>query len=82
MNINSGPRSRARRWSQQIYAAYPLIEGILYPSSMDANLPALAFYERALSSLPRTPSFHRTLDDPSLLRMLQNAAGRFGYGLV
>jgi len=82
MNIHSGPRPRARSWSRRIYAAYPAIAGILYASSMDANRPALAFYERALSSLPGTPSFHRALDDPSLLRILQNAARRFGYGLA
>ena len=82
MNINSGPRLRARNWSQRIYAAYPAIEGIQYASSMDANLPAFAFYERALSSMPPAPTFHRALDDPLLLSLLQKAALRFGYGLV
>lgn len=32
--INSGPRPRARSWSQSIYAAFPDLDGLLYPSSM------------------------------------------------
>jgi len=82
MNIHSGMRARARRWSQVIYEAYPEVEGLLYASSMDANLPAVALYERALTALPATPTFHRALDDPALLGTLKSAASRFGYGLV
>ena len=52
MAINSGPRSRAQRWACAIYQAYPAIHGILYPSSMDANRPALALFERAIARHP------------------------------
>lgn len=81
MNINSGPRPRAQRWSQRIHAAYPTVEGITYPSSMNAKAPAVALYERGITCLPGAPSFHRSLADPSLLAVLQNAALRFGYRL-
>jgi len=82
MAINSGPRPRARRWSRAIYAAYPAVEGLLYGSSMHANQPSVALYERAQSALPAAPVFHRALSDPALLPRLNAAAGMLGYGLV
>jgi hypothetical protein len=59
MALNSGPRARARRWSMAIYAAYPQAEGLWYPSSMHANQPSVALYERARDALPSAPFFHR-----------------------
>jgi hypothetical protein len=82
MAINSGPRPKARAWSRAIYAAYPRVEGLFYGSSMHANRPSYALYERALSALPSAPMFHRALSDPSLLRRLNAAATALGYGLV
>ncbi len=82
MAINSGPRPRARRWSRAIYAAYPAIEGLLYGSSMHANHPSIALYERAQSALPAAPAFHRALSDPALLPRLNAAADGLGYGMV
>jgi len=82
MTINSGSRARARRWSQTFYDAYPQIDGLWYCSSMDANRPCVALYERAADSLPHLPFFHASLSDPSLRTALENAAHRFGYSLV
>lgn len=82
MAINSGQRPRARRWSRAIYETYPDVEGLLYSSSMHANKPAYALYERARSSLPSAPVFHRALSDPALLSRLDGAAEVLGYGLV
>lgn len=82
MSLCSGPRPRARRWSQAIFAAYPEVEGLIYPSSMNANEPCVALYERARSALPAHPTFHRALVDPSLLTPFRDAARRFGYGLA
>ncbi len=79
MAINSGPRPRARRWSQAIYAAYPAVEGLYYASSLDANRPAVMLYERAASALPRRPAFHRALADPTLTAAIVRAARRFNY---
>ncbi len=81
MAINSGPRPRARRWSQSIYAAYPSVEGMLYCSSMHANQPAIALFERAQNAIPAAPSFHRALADPGLLLRLNAAATLLGYQL-
>lgn len=82
MAINSGPRPRAQRWSQTIWAAYGEAEGLFYPSSMHANRPAIALYERAEAALPASPDFHRPLSDPALLAVLRNAARLLGYGLI
>lgn len=82
MALSSGPRPRAQRWSRLIYDAYPGIQGLYYPSSMHQNRPSLALYERAVSSLPPTPIFHRPLNDPALLPILSRVARDLGYGLV
>ena len=80
--LHSGRRDRARRWSQAIYAAYPGADGLWYPSSMDANCPCVALYERARTALPARPSFHAALADPKLAVIVHHAAVRFGYRLV
>jgi len=82
MAINTGPRGRARRWSRAVYAAYPSIQGLYYCSSMDANQPAIALYERATSALPASPVFHRALADPLIAPTISRAALRFNYGVV
>lgn len=82
MAINTGPRSRAQRWSRLFHGTYPNIEGLLYPSSMHANTPSFALYERARSALPAAPTFHRALLDPTLTSRLSHAASTLGYGLI
>ena len=52
MLLASGPRGRARDWSRQVYAAYPQIQGLWYPSSMHAHARSAALYERARAALP------------------------------
>ena len=82
MLINAGRRDRSRAWSRTIYEAYPGGEGLLYSSSMYANRPAAALYERAVGALDPTPTFHRELADPSLLDPLRRVALELGYGLI
>lgn len=79
MQINSGPRPRARRWSRMIYAAYPEVTGLYYASSMHANEPVVALYERVEPALPPSPVFHAPLAHPALLEVLRNAAADLGY---
>ena len=81
MAINSGPRPRARKWSQAIYSAYPSVEGLLYCSSMHANQPAIALFERAMNAIPQAPALHRALADPGLISRLDAAATLLGYQL-
>ena len=82
MAINSGPRPRARRWSQTIYAAYPNLEGLHYASSMNANAPAIVLYERAAHAMPGRPVFHRALADAALSAVVARAATRIDYAVV
>jgi hypothetical protein len=80
--LNSGPRPRARAWSRTIYAAYPEIDGLLYPSSMAGHAPAIVLYERAEGAIPPRPDLHRSLADPALATVLSNAARDLNYGLL
>ncbi len=82
MVINSGPRPRAQRWSRAFHDAFPDIDGVLYPSSMNANEPAAALYERAKRVMPAHPRFHRQLADPTVLTMLKNACFAVNYALL
>jgi hypothetical protein len=82
MLINAGRRDRARAWSGAINDAYPTVEGLWYCSSMNANQPAVALYERASGLIDPSPIFHRELADPSLLDPLRRAAEELGYELT
>jgi hypothetical protein len=82
MGLSSGPRPRAQRWSATIYAAYPDMEGLWYPSSMYKNQPALVLYERADDALEATPFLHVPLAAPGLLAPLAVVAQEIGYLLV
>lgn len=82
MLINSGPRPRARRWAQNLYAAYPSAHGILYPSSMYANKPAVALFERSQPALPRYPDVHRQMNDPALESVILKTAHAIRYRVV
>lgn len=82
MAIGSGNRKRAREWSRAIYDAFPDLQGIRYASSMDANRPAFAFYERARGAIPAQPHRDVPLSAPGLAIFLARAAARFDYRLV
>ena len=55
--IHSGPRSRARAWTRQLYEAYPNVQGFQYGSSMNGHAPAIVLNERAQGALPKEPQF-------------------------
>lgn len=82
MAITSGQRTRARRWSQVIYTAFPGVDGLLYGSSMNANHLCVALYERTQGAMPTRPVFHRLLSDPAVLTLLKNACAALGYALI
>jgi hypothetical protein len=82
MAINTGQRARARRWARAIYAAYPRLQGIYYPSSMHANRPAVALFERAELALPAAPLVNRALADPLLEPYLRRVAAELNYRLI
>lgn len=82
MVSSSGPRSRSRLWARAVYESYPDIQGIYYPSSMHANRPAIALFERAAPAIASVPVVHRPLSDPALLADLDRSARLLGYRLV
>lgn len=82
MAIASGPRPRARAWARAIYAAYPEAQGLWYGSSMHANTPCVALFERALEAVPPHPRYHRALSDETLRAFLKNVAADLNFRLV
>lgn len=82
MAINSSERAAASRWSRAIYEAFPDIDGLRYASSMHANQPCYAFYDRAEPSLAPQPSFNEPLNHPELDALLDDAAHTLGYALA
>ncbi|MHA7817543.1 MAG: RES family NAD+ phosphorylase [Pseudohaliea sp.] len=82
MALHAGPRPRARRWAQQLYEAYPAIDGLLYCSSMYGNAPAIALFERAARAIPARPVFHRELRDAVMTNILNETARVIGYAVV
>jgi hypothetical protein len=81
MAVASGLRARSRRWSQAIHEAFPEVDGLCYGSSMNANQPCVALYERALRAVPERPVFHRLLSDPVVFTLLRNACLELNYTL-
>ncbi len=79
--IHSGPRPRAQAWARAVYDAFPLIEGVRYCSSMNANQPSIALFERALGALPPLPTSNDALSTPLLRALLLRFATRLGYRL-
>ena len=82
MALASGPRPRARAWARVIHTAYPDAEGIWYGSSMHANTPCAALFERAQDALPPLPGYHRALSDDTLRALLTNVAADLNFRLI
>ena len=81
-DLTAGPRSRAQRWAQQLYAAYPDIDGLLYCASMYGNAPAVALFERGARAIPKRPVFHRELRDAVMANILTETGRVIGYEVV
>lgn len=81
--IATGRKSLSRQWSQRIYAAFPSVYGIYYPSKMLGGTHSVALYERALAAVPATCAFLQplTVSKPSMLRMLADAGEQTGYDI-
>ena len=77
-----GPHIRADARPLAARTRYPGVLGLYVASSMHANRPCVAAYERARAAIPSAPVLHRALADPALLPRLSEAAQRLGYRLV
>lgn len=80
--INSGRRDTARAWARAIRTAFPTLDGVWYPSSMDGGSGCLALWTPTADALPPAPVLSRPLTDPSLADRLAGAADRLGYRLL
>jgi len=80
--INTGSRSRARKWAQLLYDAYPECQGIQYLSSMNQGAVALAIFERAAPAMPFSNLNSRELRDRAYKSAVENAAANLGYEVV
>lgn len=80
--ISSGRRDVARHWARAIRAAFPDLEGLWYPSSMDGGGYCLVLWNPAGDALPDAPVLSRPLTDPALADRLAGAAARLGYRLL
>jgi hypothetical protein len=77
--IASGPRNRAQAWARTIYDAYPVLDGMWYPSSMHGGHPAVVLFERTVDALPSDPELDVPLTHPGLVPDLTRAANALGY---
>lgn len=76
-------RERAQEWSRAFYEAYPAMGGIYYRSSRHNQGRNVALYERAATTLPHQPVFHRSLQDRDLRPTLESAVEQLeGYDLL
>jgi hypothetical protein len=80
--ISSGRRDVARAWARALREAFPDLEGVWYPSSMDGGGFCLALWEPAADAMPTAPVLSRPLTDPALADRLAAAAARMGYRLL
>ncbi|MGI8536123.1 MAG: RES family NAD+ phosphorylase [Mycobacteriales bacterium] len=80
--ISSGRRDTARAWARAIRGAFPNLDGLWYPSSMDGGSACLTLWTPAADALPAAPVLSRPLTDPSLADRLAGAADRLGYRML
>ena len=79
--IATGRRDVAQRWSRSIYAAYPDISGLIYPSAMAGRAMNVAIYERGAPTLPDRPVLNVPLSHPGLTWPITRVAESYGYDL-
>lgn len=80
--LNSGRTDVARAWARAIRAAYPELDGVWYPSSMNGNRPCVALFAPGRDALPVDPRLSLPMAHPGLAAPLADAAARIGYRLL
>ncbi|HTL23698.1 MAG TPA: RES family NAD+ phosphorylase [Mycobacteriales bacterium] len=80
--ISSGRRDLAQAWARRLREAFPELEGLWYPSSMDGGGWCVALWTPAADALPDAPVLSRPLADPALADRLAGTAARLGYRLL
>jgi hypothetical protein len=80
--IATGDRAQARKWSRVFYEAFPDIDGLCYPSSLNTAWRTYALYERATRGIPSAPILHAPLTAPHVARYLAVAETETGYDVI
>lgn len=78
-------------WARAIYADYPDLSGVVYPSAMRGRPRrrrhalegmSIALFERSEAALPIHPRLNMPLDHPGLADPTAIVAGEYGYDIV
>ena len=80
--IGSGPRPAARRWARAIRTAFPTLDGLAYPSSMNGGRRCIAVFDPAADAVPGSPELSLPLSHPGLADPLAVACQALGYRLL
>lgn len=77
--LNSGPRSRCRKWAQALRSVHPRCDGFAYTGM--AGRDCVVLFVPPGDVFPRTPAFTKPLADPGLASRIADAADQIGYAL-
>ena len=83
--LATGPKAATRQWARSIHARFVatgMIDGILWPSSVQPAGDAVVLFEQCEDALPLQPSFTRPLAEPGLGNALDRIAADLGFDLV
>jgi len=80
--IATGDRAQARKWSRVFYEAFPDIDGLCSPSSLNTAWRTYALYERAERAMPSAPILYAPLTEARVASYLTVAETETGYDIV
>lgn len=80
--VSTGRHDVTSEWAREIRAAFPELDGVWYPSSMNAGEPCIALWDSAADALPDIPVVSLPLAHPGLADALAGVAERIGYRLL
>jgi hypothetical protein len=79
---SSGRRDVTRGWARSIHQAFPTIDGLWHPSSMNGLQPCVTLFESAQDALPDDAEVSLPLSHPALADALAKVADEVGYQLL
>ncbi|MDX6255150.1 MAG: hypothetical protein QOJ11_1484 [Frankiales bacterium] len=79
---STGRRDVTCGWARSIHQAFPVLDGLWHPSSMNAGLPCVTLFETAQDALPDEAEVSLPLSHPSLADALAKVADNLGYTLL
>jgi hypothetical protein len=81
--INStGRHDVTQGWARSIHHAFPVLDGLWHPSSMNAGLRCVTLFETAADALPADAEVSVPLSHPALADALAAMADGLGYALL